>query len=143
MAWCYQICLECGHDRDAAEACIAPLETLLPKIPNAYVAIEALEGIYWAKLNVDHLALQVADWEAIVLRFWVPEFFALPFRFALIGLEVEDACSHDELVAEGLADYLSRIIVCDAMWQDMGRPADLQYLGEDKYGRLLKDRSYG
>lgn len=143
MAWCYQICLECGHSRQAAEACLAPLRTLLPDHAHAWVLLEEVAAIHWAKLSVDHLAIPVADWEDLVLRFWTPAFFALPFRFVLIGLEVEDARSYTELAAEGLDDSLSRIAVEESLWQEMGRPDDLLPLGDGKYGRLLVDRSYG
>ena len=139
MAWCYQICLECGDDRDAAQACLSALNTLLPSHHNAWAVIEEVEGRHWAKLNVDHLSISVDDWEAVVLRFWQPMFFALPFRFALIGLEVEDARSYVELVEDGLEDGLARMLVDEVLWRAMGCPGDLVELGDGKYGRLLAD----
>ena len=74
-----------------------------------------------------------------MLRFWQPMFFALPFRFALIGLEVEDARSYLELVQEGLDDGLARMVVDEALWRAMSCPGGLVALGDGKYGRRLAD----
>jgi hypothetical protein len=137
VAWLFELAVECGEDRDAAEEFAAFFDGKRKRLtdgfvssistsPEASVWQEPGGGPWWVRVvpsgmgqsgilpQNERRSEECSAWLYALLR------KAPDFRIALVGVEVEEFRTVDHL--EGPDDLVPGMVVSRAIWLDMHMP---------------------
>lgn len=134
MAWLFSLSAECGTEKIAAEAVVAhfhgfvvvltdgsrfPCETSVGQVDGAWWAVVYPEGVSRGGVGNEKDARELTEVGFILyerLR------SAPSFRFALVGVEVYDFKTFEELDDDLVTWDYSGVVLADPIWQRLGSP---------------------
>lgn len=132
MALLFSLSAECGHDRHEAEAVarhfdeFAPIiddgsryqcSTGVPELGRAWWAICCPEGVSRTGIQSDD-DQRVMD--AIAIALYERLKTAPPFRYALVGIEIDGFRDYEELNDDVTELDFSGLVLSDAVWRHLG-----------------------
>jgi hypothetical protein len=135
MTWIFSLSAECGDKQSNAEAFAQHFEGLSCALSNGIQAqcqatvFQDIEDNWWCRIQsiglpeVGVTTPEVA-YGMTELGIWLYQRLqsALGFRYALVGVEVDEFRTYRELMDESLVEAFPGLVLADDLWRSMGSP---------------------
>lgn len=139
MAWIFSLSAECGAEQTAAEQFSKYFEQFSGVLSNNHQS-ECQSGIFqdidnnwWCRvsptgigevgINTPETAYMMTE---LGIIFYQHLRFAPRFRYALVGLEVDEFRTYSELIAETSPQSFPGLVLAETIWQLLGSPLDFR-----------------
>jgi hypothetical protein len=146
MVWSFGLAAECGEvEADAAKFCQQFQGTILELNYGRSFECQAdifqdLENNWWCRVCPQGLSLTGVDtpdtaylMTEIGILLYRQLQSAPPFRFAIVGMEVDEFRTYTELISdrEILAVLFPGLVLANSVWQSLDAPGSFRKFGED------------
>ena len=135
MAWAFSLSAECGADQVAAEQFAHHFDGLSWVLSNGQpsqcrtAVFQDIEENWWCQVRPSGISEVGIDASDIAYQMTELGIFlyqqlqsAPPFRYALVGVEVDEFRTYSELIAEAIAPSFPGLVLAEAVWRSLGAP---------------------
>ncbi len=156
MAWAFSLSTECGAEQGAAEQFAQHFNGLSLVLLNGFQSqchaaiFQDLEENWWCRVCPD--AIHTVGIDAPNIAYQMTELGILLyqrlqssplFRYALVGVEVDEFRTYSELSAEPLSSSFSGLVLAETTWRSLGasplfRPFSPGYVWQPYEGEVYK-----
>jgi hypothetical protein len=156
MAWVFSLSAECGAEPSKASALAQHFEGISWVLSNGCQVrcrcrvFQDIEENWWCQVRP--IGLPEVGVTTPEMAYWMTELgillyqrlqSALTFRYALVGVEVDEFRTYSELGDEVSSDRLAGLVLDEALWRSLGtalgfRPFSLGYVWKPYEGEMYK-----
>lgn len=133
MAWTFSLSAECGEEQIAAEQFAQHFDGLSWVLSNGQqsqchtAVFQDIEGNWWcqaypsgiSEVGIDESDIAYQMTELGILLYQRLQ-SAPPFRYALVGVEVDEFRTYSELISEALAPSFPGLVLAETVWRSFG-----------------------
>lgn len=156
MAWTFGLSAECGAEKTAAEQFAQHFDGLSWVLSKGnqsqcHTAVfQDIEGNFWCKAcpgGISEVGIDASDIAYQMTELGILLYQRLqsapPFRYALVGVEVDEFRSHSELIAEIPVTSFPGLVLAETVWRSLGastlfQPFSLDYVWHPYEGEVYK-----
>lgn len=133
MTWAFSLSAECGAKQVAAEQFAQYFDGLSYLFSNGnasqcHTAIfQDIEGNWWCQVcpsGISEAGIEGSDIAYQMTELGIELYQQLqsapPFRYALVGVEVDEFRTYSELISEGTVPRFPGLVLAEAVWQSLG-----------------------
>jgi len=134
MAWIFSLSVECGQDQREAESVAKHFDGYVVVINNGSQypcssEVSEIDGAWWAvccPAGVSRTGIGSDEDERIMTALGSALYDRLksspPYRYALVGVEVDGFRKYDEIDNDDIDLDFSGLVLSDAVWERLGAP---------------------
>ena len=136
MAWVFSLSAECGSDQSKAEQFSKHFEAVLWTLSNGSQSqchptiFQDIDENRWCRVcpdGISAIGIEAPDSAYLMTELGILLYQHLQsaptFRYALVGLEVDEFRTFDELLNESSTLNMPGLVVSDSIWQSLGSPS--------------------
>lgn len=136
MAWVFSLSVECGPNKNTAEQFSAHFETVSWTLSNNTqphcrdTLFQDVDDNWWCQICPDSLSeigIESPDAAYRMTELGILLYQHLrtapTYRFALVGVEVDEFRTHSELLDDAPDLNFSGLVLSDTLWQSIGQPS--------------------
>lgn len=156
MAWIFSLSAECGMEQSTAEQFSRYFDKASCVLSNTtqfqcHTAIfQDMEENWWCRVSpsgISEVGIDTPETAYLMTELGILLYqrlrFAPMFRYALIGLEVDEFRTYNELLAEASTGSFPGLVLAETIWQAIGapsvfRPFSLGYVWKPYEGEVYK-----
>lgn len=156
MAWTFSLSAECGAEQIAAEQLAQYFDGLSWLLSNGrqsqcHTAVfQDIEGNWWCQAcpsGISEVGIDQSDIAYQMTELGILLYHRLrsapPFRYALIGVEVDEFRTYSELISEASVPRFPGLVLAETVWQSLGastlfRPFSSGYVWQPYEGEVYK-----
>lgn len=155
MAWMFSLSAECGSDQSTAEQFAQHFEASSLPLSNGsqsqcYNTIfQDISENWWCRICPDGMSeIGVEAPEAaysmteLGLLLYQHLRSAPPFRYALVGIEVDEFRTFDELLDESSTLHVPGLVLSTSTWQSIGEPTTFRAFSSGYVWQLYEGEAY-
>jgi hypothetical protein len=133
MAWTFSLSAECGVKQNAAEQFARHFDGLLWVLSNGQqsqchtAVFQDVEGNWWCRAcpsDISEVGIDASDVAYQMTELGILLYQRLQsapsFRYALVGVEVDEFRTYHELISEAIAPSFPGLVLAEAVWQSFG-----------------------
>ena len=136
MAWVFSLSAECGSERGTAEQFAHHFDAVALSLSNGSISechttvFQGIDENWWCQICPG--GVSEIDIEALDLAYLMTELGILlyqhlqsapTFRYALVGVEVDEFRTFDELLEESSTLAMPGLVLANSTWQSIGLPS--------------------
>ncbi|HEY9850941.1 MAG TPA: hypothetical protein V6D28_15845 [Leptolyngbyaceae cyanobacterium] len=135
MSWIFSLSAECGTEKTDAEQFSRYFEEVSWILSNnnqsqCHTGIfQDIEDNWWCRVSpsgIGEVGIDTPETAYIMteigILFYQQLRFAPKFRYALVGLEVDEFRTYSELIEEASPQSFPGLVLAEAVWQEVGSP---------------------
>jgi hypothetical protein len=156
MVWVFSLSSECGAEQIAAEKFAQHFDGLSWVLSNSqqsqcHTAVsQDIEGNWWCQVcpsDISDVGIDRSDIAYQMTELGILLYQRLqsapPFRYALVGVEVDEFRSYSELISEAIAPSFPGLVLAETVWRSLGastlfRPFSSGYVWQPYEGEIYK-----
>jgi hypothetical protein len=156
MTWAFSLSAECGLEQIAAEQFAQHFDGLSWVLSSGLQSqcqttiFQDIEENWWCRVcpnNLSGIGINKPDIAYSMTELGILLYqrlrFAPPFRYALVGVEVDEFRTYQELIAEIPATSFPGLVLAEAIWRSLGdstsfRPFSPGYVWQPYEGEVYK-----
>ena len=136
MAWVFSLSVECGLDQSTAEQFAKHFEAISWSLSNGSQSqcrpfiFQDINENWWCRISPDgmsEIGIEAPDSAYLMTELGILLYQHLQsaptFRYALVGLEVDEFRTFDELLSESSNLNMPGLVLSDSTWQSLGSPS--------------------
>ena len=136
MAWAFSLSVECGQSQDAAERFAAYFEGIaLTRSPNSLsqchtTIFRDIDKNWWCRIcpsNVSEIGIEASDAAYLMTELGILLYkqlrMAPPFRYGLVGVEVDEFRTYRELLEELPTFSFPGLVLAEETWKALSSPS--------------------
>ncbi|MCU0569002.1 MAG: hypothetical protein MUF49_20680 [Oculatellaceae cyanobacterium Prado106] len=156
MTWAFSLSAECGAEQVAAEQVAQHFDGLSWVLSNGLqsqcqsAVFQDLEGSWWCQVcpnSISQVGIDASDVAYQMTELGILLYQQLQsaptFRYALVGLEVDEFRTYSELISEGTVPNFPGLVLAETIWRSQGtstlfRPFSPGYVWQPYEGEVYK-----
>lgn len=136
MAWVFSLSAECGSNQNAAEQFAQHFETVSWSLSNGSqsqcrpTVFQDINENWWCRIcpdGISEVGIEAPDSAYLMTELGILLYQHLQsaptFRYALVGLEVDEFRTFDELLDESSTLSMPGLVLSESTWQSLSSPS--------------------
>ncbi|NEZ59258.1 hypothetical protein D0962_26570 [Leptolyngbyaceae cyanobacterium CCMR0082] len=136
MAWVFSLSAECGSNQNTAEQFAQHFETVSWSLSNGSqsqccpTVFQDINGNWWCRIcpdGISEVGIEAPDSAYLMTELGILLYQHLQsaptFRYALVGLEVDEFRTFDELLDESSTLSMPGLVLSESIWQALSSPS--------------------
>lgn len=136
MVWAFSLSVECGQAQNAAELFSEHFEDIALTLSNGALSqcrttvFQDMDENWWCRICPTHISetgIEASDSAYLMTELGIFLYRRLrtapAFRYALVGIEVDEFRTYSELITEPSVLSFPGLVLSETVWQSMASPA--------------------